>query len=126
MLSRSKRLTTEQYQRAFDKGTLNHSTKATLRLLFVSGEDVGSSLWAVNVPKKVSKLAVVRNKIRRQTFEAIHDILKSDDYELQASDERSAWAIIIWKPTVLDATYEQIIEYVEELMIKAGIIVKRG
>lgn len=67
MLPKSKRLTTEAFTRIIEKGQSFHSPFLILRAL----PTTGSSAFAVSVPKKVAKLAVQRNKIKRRTYSSI-------------------------------------------------------
>ena len=135
MLARTERLTTEEYKQTFDKGTLSHTAKATLRLLFVSAETPIRGrkakkpfIWAVNVPKKVAASAVVRNRIRRQSYEAIEAIIGENfpSIEQIPPHDGSKRVIIIWKPVILNASFDEITQALEEILLKAGVIGKRG
>jgi ribonuclease P protein component len=135
MLARSERLTTEEYKRVFDQGALSHTTKATLRLLFVSAEETirtknvkKAFVWAVNVPKKVASGAVVRNRIRRQSYEAIREVMDEFEAESDSSEDflGAKYIIIIWKPAILNETFDEIKQSLEEILLKAGVISKRG
>jgi ribonuclease P protein component len=67
MLSRSQRISVEQFNSIMEKGRVSHSSLFLIRA--VSGRD--DTRVAAVAPQKVFKTAVVRNRVRRRMYEAI-------------------------------------------------------
>ena len=93
MLPKNKRLTREEFSRVFSVGKRKHNT--LFQCITVPADTLKA---AVVVSKKVHKLAVKRNRLRRQ----LYGILDSVSY--------SGHIIIIVKPTIVQATAQAVRE----------------
>lgn len=80
MLSKKIRLTTSLFDQVFKNGRVQHSERFWMRSFLLP--TVLPSRFAVAVPKKVAKTAVLRNKIKRMVYSAIETSLKNPDFEL--------------------------------------------
>jgi ribonuclease P protein component len=70
--------------------------------------------FGISISKKVSKLAVVRNRIKRQIRAALRQLLPR---------AQPGWSVIIVvRSTVLTCDYWQILQELEQLLVKGGII----
>ena len=75
-----------------------------------------SCRFAVTISRKVSKKAVVRNRLRR----LLHDHLR---LRLENAQECSnQWGLIRLKPCSLDQSHELLLKECDRLMLKAGLI----
>jgi len=109
MLSRSQRLSVEQFDCVMKKGRLFHSTLFTLRLLCDQNE-VGIAAVA---PKKMAKTAVERNRIRRKIYEAVRPM---------CIRIRKCHMILLAKPGVSVAKQKDISEDIGRVFVKSGIL----
>lgn len=69
---------------------------------------------AAVTPQKVSKTAVVRNKVRRKTYEAVRSI--------KPSIIQGVHVAVFAKPAVLNATQVAIAADIKDLFVKAGLL----
>ena len=92
MLKKKERLNREAFNRFFAAGTRLHSP--FLQIVYTPHEELHAS---VVVPKKIERLAVRRNKIRRR----IYDILRRTLH-----GRRGGIYIVIVKPGVQSPSYE--------------------
>lgn len=75
---------------------------------------IGESRFGISISKKVSKLAVVRNRLKRQIKAALRSLLP----QIQPG-----WSVVIVvRSTIVDCTYAQILRELEQLLIKAEVI----
>lgn len=80
----------------------------------LSGEKVRSHKVAVVVSRKVSKSAVVRNRIRRRVYEQMRGRLP----EIHAPTEI---VLTVYQPSVAEMSPQELGRSVEEIMKKAGL-----
>ena len=110
MLNHSYRLTVEKFNQVMEKGRVSHSPLFLVRIL----RDQADIRISAVAPKKVSKTAVGRNKIRRKIYEATrtykHRIIPG------------LHVIIFAKPTVLKATQKEIVADLEDIFVKSKLI----
>lgn len=78
MLPKSKRLGTKAFTEIMEKGRSFHNPFLILKVI----PSLSESVFALSVPKKVSKLAVDRNKIKRQIYSIIEDIDYKPGYKI--------------------------------------------
>ncbi|MEL6438667.1 MAG: ribonuclease P protein component [Cyanobacteria bacterium J06621_8] len=108
----------QDFRAVYEKGIRRYSPHLTLIALH-SGDQQGVKVTAktqlgISVSKKVSKKAVVRNRIKRQLKQAITLNLKLIS---------PGWkVIIVVKPKAIECKYEHFLRELEELLKKAKII----
>jgi ribonuclease P protein component len=68
----------------------------------------------VVISKKVSKKAVVRNRLKRQLQAAFRALLDKA--------KPSFWVVVIAKPQGVECNYEHFLRELEELLRRAGMI----
>ena len=93
-----------------EKGRVSHSSLFLVRIL----RDQTDIRISAVAPKKVSKTAVGRNKIRRKTYEAIRTFKKMIVPGLHM--------IIFAKPTVVKATQNEIVADLKDLFVKSKLL----
>lgn len=108
MLPRSKRLSTEAFNGIIGKGHSFHGPFLILRAI----QKEGATRFAVSVPKKVAKLAVSRNKIRRQVYSAIDKLDVKSDFEI----------IIIMKVGSDKLSFASLSNEVKEIFVKSRLL----
>lgn len=77
MLPASKRLNRHLFAQVNKKGKPQNFPKFSLKSL---ENEIGFNRWAVVVPKKISKSAVVRNALRRKLYNIVGKIPGHHDY----------------------------------------------
>lgn len=108
MLPKSKRQTTEAFTEIIKKGQSFHCPFLILRAL----PHEGDSTFSVSVPKKVAKLAVDRNKIKRQ----IYSIISKLEY-------RAGFGILlIVKLEAKKLKYVQLRDELKKVFVKSGLL----
>jgi len=112
MLAKQYRLTKEQdFKRVSTSGRSFFSSLFRVRLI---GNSLDLSRFAIVTSNKLSKKAVVRNKIRRQISEILRLNIKKF---VEGSD------IVIWpKTTALDKSYGELEEQLLKLLAKAKVV----
>lgn len=110
MLSKSKRLSTEEFQYTIDKGHIFHSPFIIIRLT----KAIKSNKFSISVPKKVTKTAVFRNKIRRQVF----NIIKKLNIDLTQGFN----AILIMKVGAEKLDFTELNEEIRKIFVKSGLL----
>ncbi|MCR4274636.1 MAG: ribonuclease P protein component [Candidatus Campbellbacteria bacterium] len=75
MLSKNKRLSTQQFDTAFSAGALIRTPHFAIRHL----PSPTKTQWAVVVPKKHIRTAVGRNALRRKIYSAIENLSKEQN-----------------------------------------------
>ncbi len=108
MLPKSKRLSTEAFKEIIEKGQSIHSPFLIVRLVPKDGH----SRFAVSVPKKIAKLAVMRNKIRRQIYEVIAKLPVKPGYKV----------VIIAKTGLDKLEYPSLAEELSKAFVKTKIL----
>jgi len=76
MLKSIHRLSTKQFMEVMEKGKIYTSPLFVIRVLQESKEGIKGGISAV-APKKVASTAILRNRLRRQIYEAISPIRNS-------------------------------------------------
>lgn len=71
---------------------------------------------AFSVGLKVSKSAVKRNRVKRQTREAVRLLIK------KGAPKEGYYLLYVAKPAILDQNYASISQEVELLLKKAGVV----
>jgi ribonuclease P protein component len=110
MLPKSQRLTTEEFLVVMEKGRVTHSPLFLMRI--ISG--MPATKFAAVAPKKVAKTAVERNKIRRQTYDAIGICLPRV--------KTGTYAAVFAKEAGAKADRKEMVADIEKLFVKAGIL----
>lgn len=110
MLSRSQRLSVEQFNSVMEKGKIFHSSLFLARIL---SNQIDTRISTVT-PKKVSKTAVGRNKIRRKMYEAVRNF--------KDSIPPGSYIIIFAKPTIIKSKQIDIVTDIKTLFVKAGLL----
>lgn len=103
MLSKKNRISNRHLiNKLLRKGRIYQSDNFTVKYLPATSED---SKFAIVTSKKISKKAVVRNKLRRQITESIRlniNVLKSNIV-----------AVLITKPSIVNLKYEELAHEIE-------------
>ncbi|HEY9583857.1 MAG TPA: ribonuclease P protein component [Candidatus Paceibacterota bacterium] len=110
MLPSAKRLSTLEFKVVIEKGAFFHSDFILLRAIKTKEK----SRFAVSVPKKVAKTAVLRNKIRRRVYSAIGAMGPMINLGFNA--------ILIMKSGVERASFEELASDIRKIFVKSGII----
>ena len=108
----------QDYRAVYDQGIRRYSPHLTLVALFSQAQvnlvSNPETMIGISISKKVSKKAVVRNRIKRQIKGAIRAML---------TEIAPGWKIIIVvKPKAVECKYEHYLRELEELLIQATII----
>mgnify|MGYP000258102300 CR=1 FL=1 len=110
MLPKKNRLTKSSFNQVIDEGIPFHSPTATLRLT----KSDNQSQFSISIPKKVSKSAVVRNKMRRKVYTIIKDFYPDLD--------RNVMGLIIMKPNSDKLEHEDLRKEIYNLFVKSGLL----
>lgn len=114
-LARSNRLKHwKDFQTVFRAGKSYHSRDLTLRLHPVKNDQTPiSTRIGLSISKKVSKLAVKRNRIKRQLRAILRQLLPHIDPN---------WKIvIIVRPTANQCNYEHFLQQLKQLLTTAEV-----
>ena len=108
----------QDYRAVYDQGIRRYSPHLTLVALLSREQDNSVSTQetkiGISISKKVSKKAVVRNRIKRQ----IKGVIRSN-----LSKIRPGWKIVIVvKPKAVKCKYEHFLRELEELLKESKII----
>ncbi|PSB06618.1 ribonuclease P protein component [Pleurocapsa sp. CCALA 161] len=106
------------YRAVYAQGIRRYSPHLTLFALAYretkSTDSTPASSFGISISKKVSKKAVVRNRIKRQ----IKGVIRSHLQEIKAG-----WQIVIVvRPKAIECKYEHFLRELEELLKQAKII----
>lgn len=106
------------YRAVYAQGIRRYSPHLTLFALsyrkIKSTDSTPASSFGISISKKVSKKAVVRNRIKRQ----IQGVIRSQLQEIKAG-----WQIVIVvRPKAIKCKYEHFLRELEELLKQAKII----
>jgi len=105
----------QDFQAVYGTGKRYHGSHLTLISLEDSGPDKPlPSRFGISISKKVSKKAVVRNRLKRQIKAVIRQLLP---------EIASGWrGIIIIRPEAIECNYEHFLRELKQLLVKANII----
>ncbi|MES3031457.1 MAG: ribonuclease P protein component [Patescibacteria group bacterium] len=110
MLPHSKRLSTTLFSKVLEQGRVLHTPLGSLFFTQASG----ISRFSVSVPKKVSKGAVERNKIRRRAYSAIRgfeDKIKTGYH-----------GVLVMKKGVEKLPFQELAVEIEKIFVKSGLL----
>jgi ribonuclease P protein component len=110
MLSKSKRLSTKQFDEVFKKGRIYHSPLFVMRVLLGTKDTRFSAVS----PNKANSSAVGRNTARR----AIYRVLRG----IKPQINNSVWVIIISKSNLLEKEDSDISNDLKSLFVKSHIL----
>lgn len=110
MLHKTQRLSTEIFKEVIEKGQAFHSPFLLLRAILSQGE----SRFAVSVPKRVSKTAVGRNRLRRQAYSIVG--------QMKARIEEGFLVVMVCKPGAEKLKVDNLREEIEKIFVKSGVI----
>ena len=114
MLAKENRLRLKNdFKRVFEKGKFCGDKFLAIKV-FPNSSDV--SRFGFIVSKKISKKAVVRNKVKRRLRESVR--LRLKDGLIKGGFD----AIILTRPEIADKKFVEIDEVVDRLLKKAGIL----
>ncbi len=108
MLPKSQRLGTKAFTEIIGKGQSFHSPFLILREIFSHK----NSSFAVSVSKKVAKLAVDRNKIKRQVYSSIKKLNIKSGHKI----------IIIMKAGAQKLPFKDLALELEKIFVKSGLL----
>ena len=117
-LQKAHRLTNRKdYRAVYRRGIRRYSPYITLIALLEPQDETATprpTMFGISISKKVSKKAVVRNRIKRQIKAAIRDRLKT---------VAPGWkVVIVVKPKAIECKYEHFLRELEELLKQTKII----
>ncbi|BAZ43055.1 protein subunit of ribonuclease P [Chondrocystis sp. NIES-4102] len=103
------------YRTVYEQGLRRYSPHLTLIALAPSDPlAMSNTMFGISIGKKVSKKAVIRNRLKRQIKGVIRTYLLSIN---------PGWkVIIIVKPQAIECKYEHFLRELEELLKQAKII----
>lgn len=110
MLPKKIRLTTGLFDQVYKLGRVQHS-----RLFLVRSQSISEgsgSLFAVSVPKKFAKTAVLRNKIKRLVYRAIQEGLS--DTSIKVPDQMTIFGV---KNDISKVAFVEIAKEVKDLLL---------
>lgn len=111
------------FKKVYEKGRFYRSDNLNLKALFdpppdqksnLSNEELPPTCLGISISKKVSKKAVVRNRIKR--------LIKACFRELLPLINQGWKLIIIVRSTAIECEYEHFLRQLKKLFNKAGII----
>ncbi|MDP5337956.1 MAG: ribonuclease P protein component [Nodularia sp. (in: cyanobacteria)] len=117
----------KDFQAVFREGIRRHSSHFTLRALRPNGakkpsldtatseKPLSSTQFGVSISTKVSKRAVIRNRIKRQITAALHHLLPKLS---------PGWrVVIVVKPTAAESqcVSQEFLQELEQLLVKAEV-----
>lgn len=108
MLPKSKRLSTETFKKIIEKGQSFHGPFLIIRAYKTAKQ----SHFGISVPKKVSKLASSRNKIKRQIYSIISKLNIKEGFEV----------IVIAKTGLEKLNFDNIRDEVEKIFVKSSLL----
>ena len=108
----------KDYRAVYEQGIRRYSPHLTLIALFPKENknvaSIPATMFGISISKKVSKKAVVRNRIKRQIKAAIRTYLQSIN---------PGWKlVIVVKPKAIECKYEHFLRELEELLKQTKII----
>ena len=108
----------KDYRAVYEQGIRRYSPHLTLIALSPKeNKDIAlipATTFGISISKKVSKKAVVRNRIKRQIKGVIRSYLQSVD---------PGWkVVIVVKPKAIECKYEHFLRELEELLKQTKII----
>ncbi|MEM7759409.1 MAG: ribonuclease P protein component [Cyanobacteria bacterium P01_A01_bin.40] len=108
----------EDYRTVYEQGLRRYSPHLTLIALYLGNKQdrklISETKFGISISKKVSKKAVVRNRIKRQIKSAV---------TFRLSMVPPGWKIVIVvKPEAIKCKYEHFLRELEELLKQAKII----
>ncbi len=87
---------------------------AHLHVVAVPAKCRNESRFGISISKKVSKLAVVRNRLKRQVKAALRSLLPRI---------KPGWSVVIVvRSSILECDYWQILRELEQLLLKAEVL----
>ncbi|MGB5714289.1 MAG: ribonuclease P protein component [Waterburya sp.] len=102
----------KDYRAVYAQGIRRYSPHLTLIALYVDRQEgvdcIPETRFGISISKKVSKKAVVRNRIKRQIRSAI-----MDNIQLIAPGGK---IVIVVKPKAIECKYEHFLRELEELL----------
>jgi ribonuclease P protein component len=105
----------QDFQSVYQGGARYHGSYFTLVILRDSPIEVPlPTRFGLSVSVKVSKKAVVRNRLKRQIRAVIRELLPEIE---------TGWrAIVVVRPTAVGCNYEHFLRELKQLLVKANII----
>jgi ribonuclease P protein component len=104
----------QDFRQVYRQGKRYQSHHLIIRVLAGEADQAIPTRFGISVSKKVSKKAVIRNRIKRQLKGVIRGLLPKIT---------SGWQIIIMvKPEISQCEYEHFLRELKELLLKAEVI----
>jgi ribonuclease P protein component len=105
------------FQTVYQQGIRRYSRHLILRALLTppgQGKSPSPTRIGIAISQKVSKKAVVRNRLKRKIRAAMREFLPSmaDDWQI----------VIVVRPAAVECKYEHFLRELKQLLIKAEII----
>ena len=105
------------FQRVYQQGIRRHSRSFVIRALPIISNPINRSIKTrigISISRKVSKKAVVRNRIKR--------LIRAVFLKLLPRISPNWLIIVSVKPEIQECKYDHFLQELEELFIKTGII----
>lgn len=114
MLPRSKRLSVSLFTNVLVNGKIVHSPLFIARILKIGDSLTNESRFSAVVSKKISKIAVERNKLRRRIYSAVRHLGQKVPPSFQI--------VLLAKPPLQKSSVKDITLDLESLFVKSGLI----
>lgn len=104
-----------EFTTVYQRGKRASTEHMILRILWCSQDGaIQSPRFGITVSQKVSKQAVVRNRLKRQVRAALQTLLPNM--------ESGFWAVVVLRPASIQCDYGQILRELEQLLITLEVI----
>ena len=103
----------DEFDSVYSKGTV---ISGPLLLVRVKRNEVGTTRWGFAVGKRLSKKAVVRNRLRRQLREAIRQLPVDEGWDI----------VVQARPKAMAATFAALREDLAQRLRRAGALAEAG
>lgn len=114
MLPSSYRLRREFFEEIFKRGAVFYGKDLSLFILKSQEKGLKHSLFSFSASKKVSKIAVERNKLRRRGYSSIQYLL--------SRVKPGFFCVFVYKPSAKKASFNDLREQIESLLNKSKIL----
>lgn len=108
MLPRTQRITTRLFTDIVQKGSAFHAPLFSIRVKKAQNK----SRFGVSVPKKVTKTAVLRNKIRRRIYSSLIGMKLQNHFEV----------VFVAKTGIEKLKQSEIKQEIEKIFVKSGLL----
>jgi ribonuclease P protein component len=105
----------QDFEAVYRSGMRRRSAHFQLVALYRNREDSQTpSRFGISISKKVSKLAVVRNQMKRRVRSALRTLLPRV--------QPGWWIVIVVRPSAATCNYWEILQELEQLLLKTEVL----